>query len=221
MAMFLDDRKNSGGKLISSFLFFFLIITAIQYPAWKSSYDNWRTNTRATPSQVNNKEIIVARSEGDTGLKGHIFQNLFTQDARTAGRSPDELSIGFSQPVILKGFLISVDCWKSTRLVEFAAGINQKPAYSTHNDNNMLFHVSFATNRDAGKIDEHTWFPEGIPLNSGDRVNIGAWIQNSSSKEQSVSPEIILYYSWTQTPVETAKPRKQAHLTEEPTPAIQ
>lgn len=130
------------------------------------------------------------------GLQSRLFQAAFTQKPKVAGRSPDEIHVKFDNPVQIHGLLFSVDCWKSTRLVEFAAGINATPAYSLNESGRMLFHVSFATNDTAGKIDEHIWFPEPFSLGMQDSLNIGAWIQNISTDVQAVSPEIIVYYTW-------------------------
>lgn len=178
-------------------VFAVLIFAGSNYSELELRLKNSRVKTAPTPDQFNvQTEIINKPDNDDKRLHGRIFQKHFNQEGYTSGRSPDELSVKFSDPVEVHGILMSVDCWKSTRLVEFAAGINQKPAYQTKGPGDMLIHASFATNHEAGKIDEQVWFPKPFLLSPSDSINIGAWIQNVSPKKQGVSPEIIVYYSF-------------------------
>ncbi|MBI4412352.1 MAG: hypothetical protein HY541_07710 [Deltaproteobacteria bacterium] len=174
-----------------------LFFISINFAELELRLKNSRVKTVAMPETFDvQTEILRKMADDDGRMHGRIFQKHFSQKGSTSGRSPDELSVTFSDPVEIHGILMSIDCWKSTRLVEFAAGINQKPAYQTKGENEMLMHVSFATSHEAGKIDEQVWFPKPFLMGPSDSLNIGAWIQNVSSKKQSVSPEIIVYYSF-------------------------
>ncbi len=195
--MTLEFSHKSRSSKLPLILVVIAVALIFFVPGLKSKYDNLRTTTRPDPDKFAIKTVTVNKPQNITEqqAQSRILQHLFYQDGRTAGRSADELSLSFDAPVDIIGILMSVDCWKSTRLVEFAAGINQKPAYSINADN-VLFHVSFATNDTAGKIDEHIFFPTPYEMKVGDTLNFGAWIQNVSSKPQSVSPEFIVYYKW-------------------------
>lgn len=210
MAVFYDEPKKRNWAWLGWLSLLFIIIFVVNYPEWELRYKNSRVKTVSLPTKFNTKLYNVTKDENSvTGaFNGRIVQSTFSQERYTSGVSPDEMSIRFDQPVEIHGLLMSVDCWKSTRLVELAAGINQKPAYQANSKNNMLMHVSFATNNQAGKIDEHIWFPKPFVLTPQDSLNIGAWIQNVSRKKQTISPEIIVYYSWAPTPKPTWRRRR-------------
>ncbi|MBI2340513.1 MAG: hypothetical protein HYU99_09165 [Deltaproteobacteria bacterium] len=179
------------------FLLAVLFFISINFSELELRLKNSRVKTVPTPPMFDVQTETLTKPPGDDGrIHGRIFQKYFNQEGSTSGRSPDEISVKFSGPAEIHGILMSVDCWKSTRLVEFAAGLNQKPAYQTKGDHEMLMHVSFATNNEAGKIDEQVWFPKPFLMSPSDSLNIGAWIQNVSSKKQGVSPEMIVYYTW-------------------------
>lgn len=206
MALFYDEPKKNNWTWVLSLILIAILIVFSNYEEWELRYKTAKTKTRPAPTNVVGKKYLVSKGdEKNHELKSRLFQHLFHQDGRTAGRSADELLIQFDQPALLYGILISVDCWKSTRLVEFAAGINQQPAYQANTQSAMLFHVSFATNHQAGKIDEQFWYPVPFFLNPGDSINIGSWIQNISSKTKSVSPEMIFYFKWVEEDEKKAK----------------
>lgn len=209
MALYLDTPKKTNFGWIGILALIILVLLLSNYPEWELRYRNSKVVTLPSPSQFKSKEVTIAKGEAnDDSGHSRIFQHPFGQIASTSGRSRDELVIRFDAPVEILGIVASVDCWKSTRLVEFAGGINQKPAYQTNGPNDMLFHVSFATNHEAGKIDEQFWFPKPFSLKTTDSINIGAWIQNVTSQTQNVSPEFIVYYSWIEPPQQTWRPRK-------------
>lgn len=193
---FDSQKKKDSSWLLPVLLIIIAIFLAFNFSELELRYRNSKVVTKPDPASYNVSKKSIIKVGSDKKLHGRIFQHFFSQAGSTSGRSPDELSIQFDHPAKIHGILISVDCWKSTRLVEFAAGINQKPAYQTKGDHETLFHVSFATNNTAGKIDEQIWFPEPFKLTPEDSINIGAWIQNVSPDKQSVSPEIIIYYKW-------------------------
>ena len=197
MSLITDSPKKTNWAWAGTLFLLLLIVLFSNFSEWELRWKNSRVKTVPTPAKFDVLQKTI-KKEGNTDhrLHGRIFQKHFSQAGYTSGRSPDEISIKFDSPAEIYGILMSVDCWKSTRLVEFAAGINQKPAYQTKGDAEMLLHVSFATNHEAGKIDEQVWFPKPFLLDPSDSINIGAWIQNVSSSKQSVSPEIIVYYSF-------------------------
>lgn len=184
-------------KLVFGIFLAALIGFLVQFDEWELRYKTGRTVTVSEPQSYDVHSVKVApRDNEGGGMHGRIFQLPFKQAGRTSGRSPSVLSIQFEKAVEIHGIVASVDCWKSTRLVEFAGGLNQTPAYQTNGPNEMLFHVSFATNTTAGKIDEQFWFKEPFLASTDDLLNIGAWIQNISGAESSVSPEFIIYFKW-------------------------
>ncbi len=197
MTLYTEEKKSSVGKYIFIGLFLTACLLLANYPEWELRYRNAQVKNVPPPAQFNIKTIEVTK-EGSPSptLHSRLVQHLFSQAGSSTGPSPDELSLKFSAPVDIQGILMSVDCWKSTRLVEFAAGINNKPAYQANGPTDMLLHVSFATNLEAGKIDEQVWFPKPFRMNPEDSLNIGAWIENVSPNPQNVSPEIIVYYTW-------------------------
>lgn len=203
---FEDDRKKSWGWG-APLLFLVAILILSNFPEWELRYKTSKVVTRPLAPVVHVEGKMVTRGSENEFLHSRLFQLPFSQDAYISGQSPDELSIRFDVPVDIRGILVSVDCWKSTRLVEFAAGINQKPAYSTNSESDMLMHTSFATNSEAGKIDEQAFFPTPFRLSPDDRINIGAWIQNISGKKQIVSPKIIVYYNWVGAPLMAPRTR--------------
>ena len=197
MSLLSDDRKKSNWGWITAPFFILMFLFLSNLPEWELRYKTGKVVTRSDPIATNVVEKIIRKEESKPdSLHSRIFQLPFSQDGRISGRSGEELSIRFEAPAKIHGILVSVDCWKSTRLVEFAAGINQKPAYQTGGDSDMLIHASCATNALAGKIDEQAFFPVPFSVVPTDAVNIGAWIQNISDKKQAVSPEIIVYYTW-------------------------
>lgn len=208
----LDDSKRSGGSgkgcllLLIPFLIFLAFL--FNWSEWEMRYRNSQVTEQKMPADFIRNTRLISRGElTDQNLHSRIFQLPFSQKGYTSGRSPDELAIQFDKPVTVRGLLLSVDCWKSTRLVEFAMGINQAPAYEVSTENDMLFHASFATNTTAGKIDEHIWFPHPVKVGATDSLTVGAWIQNISPDKQSVSPEIIVYYTWDEEVVKRPKRR--------------
>lgn len=205
--MIYQDRRKKSLSWIAYLILIIVGIAFINYPEWELRYKTGQVTSNPTPAKfdIHERHISFQPHEGKN-LTSRLFQEEFHQEAKTSGRSSDELSLSFDGDVEIYGLLFSIDCWKSTRLVEFAAGIDAKPAYQINGDQPMLFHVTFATNNTAGSIDEHIWFPEPFHLESTQKINIGAWIQNISSKSQSVSPEIIVYYKWVK-PGESSHPK--------------
>lgn len=197
----LDQERQvkRGARSILPFIVFILIglVAVIYLPEIEYRIATSKTVTKPDPESVLVHQIKISKPQReDQGLHGFLFQHLFRQEPRTAGRSPDEVELQFQEPAEIIGLLISVDTWKSMRLVEYAVGINQKPAYSVNTQNDMLMHVSQATNNQAGRIDEHIWFPEPFFITPHDTVRVGAWLMNISKETQSSSPEVIIYYRW-------------------------
>ncbi|OGQ08366.1 MAG: hypothetical protein A3G32_03985 [Deltaproteobacteria bacterium RIFCSPLOWO2_12_FULL_40_28] len=192
-----STSSNYFLKPIKWILFVIIVAFVIHWPEVELRYKTLKTTTQVEPDHYQQTHRLILReSDQKDGLHSRMFQEHFWQEARTSGISPNELILQFDKPVLIDGLLISADCWKSTRLVEFAIGINPKPAYQPNSNQNMIFHVNFATNQTAGSIDEHIWFPTPYELEPQDSLNMGAWIQNISSKRQFVSPEMIIYYRW-------------------------
>ena len=134
---------------------FSLLFFIINFELIETRYKNSKTQTVPVPKNFKIKKQIVKKQVDSHEMQGRMMQHFFHQAPYTSGISPDELHLQFESPVEIHGLLVSVDCWKSTKLVEIAAGINQKPAYNAHSDENILMHVSFATDNTAGKIDKH------------------------------------------------------------------
>ena len=196
----LYDKPTKNHSWIKWLFIFPVIFISLNYGELESRYKNSKVKTIVSPASFTKNEIRISKNSAAPGMHSRMIQQLFHQQARVSGISPDEMNIRFDAPVEIQGILMSVDCWKSTRLVELAAGINQTPAYNAHSDKDMLMHVSFAGDK-AGKIDEQAFFPKPFLMTPEDSLNIGAWIQNVSGSEQSVSPEIIVYYTWKEEPV--------------------
>ncbi len=187
------NRVLSSPRFLS-LLAALLAVFLLGLPEWEMRYRNFRTEKRPNPPQfITHTREVLRCKKPRTELCAYIARELFSQLPYTSGRSPDELELSFSEPIEILGFLASADIWKATRLVEFAAGLNQTPAYLA-NGADVFFHASFATNTEAGKIDEHVWFPHPFSAGNQDKLRIGAWIQNSSGSPQTVSPEFIVYY---------------------------
>lgn len=150
--------------------------------------------TRVEPTP--NAAQVRVEPDDRPGLRSIMGQLTFRQDARTTGVSPDTLRFRFDEPVRIMGVMVSADIGgRGLELVEFAVGINQPVAYGTEGPD-WLIHVSDANEQRASKIDEHVWFPGGFYIGPDDFVGIGAWLYNGQTTEQSVSPEVIIYYEW-------------------------
>ena len=227
MAIFLDEPRKRRVGWFFSFLVILAIVLVIGYPEWELKYRKAQVETIPNPPSFKEERRMVKPVNGTPfrpdRMEGRIFQHRFTQGAATAGRSPDELAIHFGQAVEIHGIHVSADCWKDTRLVEFAGGIDQRPAYQTSGDATILFHSTFATTDTAGAIEETFWFPKPFRIEPAQAIRIGAWIQNNSPEERFVSPEFVLYFTDAESapPPPSVQPRRpQAATKPQPLPVL-
>lgn len=213
MAIFVDEpkRKQRAGWLFF-LLLILLIVLVIGYPEWEIRYRNAQVETIPNPPafREESRRVMPDAVGGfrPDVMEGRIFQHRFSQEGATSGRSPDELTITFPHPVALHGLHVSADCWKDTRLVEFAGGVDQKPAYQTNGNETILFHVTFATTDTAGVIEETFWYPRPFFVEPGQAIRIGAWIQNNSPDERFVSPEFVIYFTGREAASPPTQPRR-------------
>jgi hypothetical protein len=151
-------------------------------------------------------DVHLADDVGKPGASRSVMGQLTVRQAPyTSGPSADSLRFRFDAPVEVTGILVSIDI-SGPHLVELVAGINLDAPYGveeaatgrsqTFVGRDWLIHTSDSNGGRPSKIDEHITLPTPVELAAGDWIAADTWLGNLTGIEQSVSPEVIVFYRW-------------------------